>query len=215
MLRRVLPAFAAAAVVLLPGVASAAPATAPAEPLRYQSYFAQGNALLSDGREVTAYVSEIPQMDGKGSDAGLALWVQPAVDCWQTTGDCESGTGLGYVSLIAGDIGFDRRLSGVSLSKVAVTLHRSDCCDPWGAGVDEPVVVDVVLTGTGARTHTADHGPTCGSGDLGCQSTRVGVQRSGETRVDLDGVAGSGLALLTFGKSIDVAVPHTASAGTD
>jgi hypothetical protein len=187
LLRRVLPVAAAAAVVLVPSSAWAAPASGPVSHFAYAGYFAQVDAQLPDGRTVHATLSRYYGANHSVSDGFLDLTVGPPCDVASTGQQCLPGAS-GFAQLTGDQVEFDRGLTGASVEDGPLTLTTpghyvwnsgvpgapSDGGDPPPLGpppfppaessgpvyvpeTTEDVTVSLDFTGTGTISRSAQH----------------------------------------------------------
>lgn len=209
MLRRALPVatVAAAAVVLLPAPASAAP-----EPPRVttsESRSANTEVVLADGTHARVTLGE-SRYGVRGEWRGQ-LSVETWTDCAQPFG-CAGSRMSGYTELTDAEVVFTRNLGSASAVDVPVTL-RGGGLGP-GTGTERQVTVSVVLTGTGPVTRSVDHSDICGdTGEPGCISGRTSAHRDAAADVAVDGDTAAGAGSIDHLSGIDIRLPQP-SAGS-
>jgi hypothetical protein len=121
LLRRVLPVVAAAALVLVPSSAWAAPAQGPVNHYGYAGQFAMVDAQLPGGRTVNATLTQYYGTNHSETSGFLSLSVQQPCDVASTGRQCLPGAS-GYAELTGDQVEFDRGLRGASVEDVPLTL---------------------------------------------------------------------------------------------
>lgn len=175
MLRRSLPvaATAAAAFVLVPGAASAAPDQPPPENTFWADYGVYGQVALPDGRQAQFALGEHRGASKDGWTASLSLTTWTDRDCgwWQCQDDMMSG----HVELDADDVHFSRNLTEAWVADVPVTLQSWTWSWPEGATLagEEEVLVSVHFTGSGPVSRSVHHGDMCSDGQTACQAMHL------------------------------------------
>jgi hypothetical protein len=208
MSRRALPvAVAAAALVLVPSTASAAPDQTP-QTMVGESLYADARGSLSDGRQFLASLNEARTGPGGDRRASVSITLSPGQLCWPTT-LCDAGTGHAWLELDPEDLDFDRNLDQASVENLQVTLQRS----VWAGGmtwtyVEEEVQVSLTFTGTGGVVRDTYHGQTCGDGSGECRGTRVDASREATAVVVVDEATGSGPGRMFRGHYVDAGITY-------
>lgn len=225
MLRRVLPVAGAAALILVPSSAWAAPASGPVSHFAYAGYFAQVDTRLPDGRTVYATLSQYYGANHSESDGFLYLSVGPPCDVASTGQQCLPGASA-FAELTGDQVEFDRGLTGASVEDVPLTL-TTPAHYVWNSGsteavfvpaTTEDVTVSLAFTGTGTIDRSAQHilADYCGADSTGCQSTGIGARRTADVTVTLAWASGepnaldSDAGLLTYDQSVDNVMPEDA-----
>ena len=208
-------AFAGAALISVPGAASATPAPSPVENTFGGGYSADVRVVLPDGRHATAWLGEYGGPRQYEWDRELYLTVWSEYTCYEVH-TCQGAPASGLATLTADQLAFSRDLDGVSAVDVPVTL-QSWSRDATGgySSTQESVTVSVVFTGTGEVSRTTDKGKLCGDGSRECQSLRVSASRSATGTVTLDRQTASGEGSLSFVQGLDVAAPKFEDPGSD
>lgn len=210
MLRRSLPVLAALAVLSgVPGVALAAPATAPTSSSTYQSFYA-GLQVTVDGRPGWASLSR----SGGPSEWQSQLFVSLPDGSCTSPWWCLPTSFSGSVQLTDDQIHLDRDLKSASSVDVPVTLTKFVGYD-WETGPqydEKTVTVSLTINGSGPLVHDTYHGDYCGEG-WPCHGTRVGSYREGSGALTVDGTTLDGVGAIQHGLAVDAAVKPTYSTG--
>ena len=197
---RALPFLAGAVLVLLPGVASAAPSTAAVQNTFGDSRIAQGEVVLPDGRMATVWLG---QYGGTGqAGAWSELYVE--VECESTSSCLEGGSGL--ADLTPGQVEFSGGLREASVTDIDLTLYSWD--ERSQDQIQRQVTVSAAFEGTGQVTRDAAHGDQCSVMGATCQSVTVEASRSAVASLTLDGKTGTGTGTLSSGRYLSVGAPR-------
>jgi hypothetical protein len=210
MFRRLVPAaVAAAAVVLMPGTASATPAQAPVENIFSAGYNANVQVVLPDGRYVEAWMGQYRGSSADGWYREIALTVHRQQPCGSFT--CWTDYAFGLTTVNEDQLHFSRNLADVSLAEVPVTLE-SWTWDPelGGVSTSEEVAVSVQVSGTGPVDRDSYHSDMCMDGERQCRSMRIDASRAATGAVTVDGGTATGSGLLTYGQGVDASAPKAA-----